>query len=458
MNTIVIIGAGFSGVALAMQLVRQKGTVPLRIALVDRANRMARGLAYDTRSPDHVLNAPAGKMSALGEDPTHFLRFIQARDASVEAHSFVLRGVYGDYLENLLESLEQSPPSNVSIERICAEATSIQAGTQGMQVSLSNGKMIDADKIVLAFGHLPPPHPFGETSEFFSSKRYIRNPWEMEALDAIPRDAPVLLIGTGLSALDVCMALLNASPKRMIHMISRRGLLPKAHRVGPQRTSGHSLPAIFSRPGASVRQLLRELRQHVRVLQEEGGDWREPLAQMRPCTHLHWQAWGAAERRRFLRHVQPYWDNHRHLAAPEPFRRFERALNAGNIRVHAGRISNFVMGEADVSAHLRLRGRNEQFRLDTAYVINCIGSNGDLHKTNNPLVSQLLKDGAIQSDELRLGIAVDENCRVLCSDGVALPNVYYIGPLLKARCWEATAVPELREFAARLGSTLMQAS
>ncbi|MGK5048987.1 FAD/NAD(P)-binding protein [Janthinobacterium sp. GB4P2] len=458
MKSIVIIGAGFSGVALVSQLVRQAGTAPLRIVLVNRSGSMARGLAYGTRSADHVLNVPAGNMSAVAEDSNHFLNFARSQDPSVQAHSFVLRRVYGDYLESMLKSAEQSLQSNLSLERITGEVESIETALGGQRITLVNGHVIEADKVVLAFGHFASPHPGAAATPFFAGHRYVRDPWSMAALDAIPHDAPVLLVGTGLSAIDVCMTLMNAAPARQIHMVSRRGLLPKAHRSGPPRRSSHALPEIFNAQGASLRQLFKAFRRHVRAIEAKDEDWREALNLLRPGTHILWQGWSDAERRRFLRHVQPYWDNHRHRAAPQPHGRFEEAVKAGQIQVHAGRIATFTEKNEGVSVLLRLRGSGAQRSLDAAYVVNCIGPDCDLRKTDSPLVKRLLMDGVIQPDRLGLGVAVDEECRVLSADGTKSVDMYYIGPLLRAQYWEATAVPELRKFASRLGAILLRAT
>ncbi len=261
-----------------------------------------------------------------------------------------------------------------------------------------------------------------------------------------PPDVPVLLIGTGLSAIDVCMTLMNASPGTDYP----HGVAPRPAAQGPPQRTAAPLLARAARDirhaGAPVRQLLKAFRQHARAIEAEGEDWREALNLLRPGTAVLWQGWSDAERRRFLRHVQPYWDNHRHRAAPRPHARFEEAVKAGRIQVHAGRIAAFTDTDEGVSVLLRLRGSGAQRSLDAAYVVNCIGPDCDLRKTGNPLVQRLLAEGAIQPDRLGLGIEVDEECRVVRADGGEAAEMYYIGPLLKARYWEATAVPELRRF------------
>ena len=51
---IVVVGAGFSGALTAVNLLRHAGGEPLRVTLLNRSGRMARGLAYGTASPEHL--------------------------------------------------------------------------------------------------------------------------------------------------------------------------------------------------------------------------------------------------------------------------------------------------------------------------------------------------------------------------------------------------------------------
>lgn len=451
MKTIVIIGAGFSGVALASQLAR-RAQDPLRIVLVNRSGNMARGLAYGTDSPDHLLNVPAGNMSAIAEDPSHFLRFAQSCDSATGPHSFVARSLYGDYLEALLASCSGSSHA-VTVERMHDEVAAITPADGGSRVKTASGRLVEADHVVLAFGHFPAPHPPMASNTLLADSRYLRDPWDAGAMAAIPDHAPVLIIGTGLSALDACLTLMKASSTRPVTLVSRRGLLPKAQRAAPQQHA-RALPAAFRQPGAAPRDLFSSLVRHCRQLATEGQDWRGALDQVRPGTQQLWQGWSQAQRRQFLRHVQPYWDNHRHRAAPGPHERFCTAVKAGLIRVHAGRIGAIEARADALTVHLRQRDGKET-ALQAPYVINCIGPSTRLRDADNALIGQLLADGLISPDPLGLGIAVDENGSVVGAGGSRVPGVYYIGPLLKARYWEATAVPELRQFASRLASHLL---
>ena len=62
------------------------------------------------------------------------------------------------------------------------------------------------------------------------SWRYAKDPWAAGALDVDP-DGEVLLLGTGLTMLDIAIALKEHGHRGVIHAVSRRGLLPQPHRV-----------------------------------------------------------------------------------------------------------------------------------------------------------------------------------------------------------------------------------
>jgi uncharacterized NAD(P)/FAD-binding protein YdhS len=69
---------------------------------------------------------------------------------------------------------------------------------------------------------------------------------------------------------------------------------------------------------------------------------------------------------------------------------------------------------------------------------------------------QLLKDGLISPDALGLGLRTSDAYECLDAEGESSTGLRYIGPLLKARYWEATAVPELRVHAEALARLLLK--
>jgi uncharacterized NAD(P)/FAD-binding protein YdhS len=67
-RTIVIVGGGFSGTVLAVNLLRHITDVPTRIVLIEREAEVGCGVAYAARSFPYLLNVPAGRMSATSGD------------------------------------------------------------------------------------------------------------------------------------------------------------------------------------------------------------------------------------------------------------------------------------------------------------------------------------------------------------------------------------------------------
>ena len=63
-NVVVIVGAGFSGTVLAVNLMRRPCATPSDIVLVERGPVMSRGIAYAERDIPYFLNVPAGRLSS----------------------------------------------------------------------------------------------------------------------------------------------------------------------------------------------------------------------------------------------------------------------------------------------------------------------------------------------------------------------------------------------------------
>jgi uncharacterized NAD(P)/FAD-binding protein YdhS len=453
----VIVGAGFSGALTAVNLLRLAPPEGLRVVLVNKSGRMARGIAYGTRSAEHVLNVPAGNMSALADDPEDFLRFCRWSDPGIEPSSFVSRRLYGTYLEALLAAAEHGGGEHAQLEREVGEVVSMKFDpvARRARVVLDDGRSINADHVVLAFGHFPPADPTVSTPGFYASDRYVRDPWAPGALRAIDAGESLLLLGSGLTAVDVALALRCSGEGGPVVCVSRRGLTPNAHRVSRGTHSSTDIQPLLQAMGRSTRSYLRALRRHVHDRTEVGDDWRDVLASLRPHTPALWQRLSEAERARFLRHVQPYWDVLRHRCAPEPFARYSELREAGQVRVVAARILAYEEDGEGVLVTLRPRGKRQAEQMRVSRVVNCTGPDSDLRRSRTPLVRDLLAHQLIQPDALGLGIAVDEHHAVLDGSGRASPVLHYIGPLLRARDWEATAVPELREHARRLAARLL---
>ena len=445
---VLIVGGGFSGTMLAVQLMRRN--LSLAIAVVDKASRPGRGLAYGTEHLSHLLNVPAGQMTALPEEPDHFVRWAQANYSSTtQSGSFLPRLVYGRYIESLFDdATSQGTAENPK----CFKDEAIGIGRSGSQfvVQLEQGEKLVAEVVVLATGNLPPSNPRIPGLPA-TGQPALPSAWSRDALDGIPQAGSVLLIGSGLTAVDVAVALDAKGYGGNIHVVSRHGLLPQCHK----RTEGWRQ---FWHEGSprTTRELFRLIRDEVEIALAEGVDWRTVIDTLRPVTQEIWKSLGHAEKTRFLRHVRAYWDTHRHRVAPEIDNTLNRLKAEGRLHIYAGRITNYAKQPNSVEVTLRLRGSEQQKRLSVDRVINCTGSETDCRRVHDRLLKSLFVEGLARPDDLFLGLNVNAEGFVLDFNGIPSRSLCAIGPPTKGGLWEAVAVPELRRQASELAEHLVR--
>lgn len=454
--TIAIVGAGFSGTLCAVNLLRVSRQRPLHILLIEKNSRHGRGLAYRTWDDNLVLNVPAGNMSALADEPTHFVQYCQSIDPAFNSGSFVSRRIYGDYLEWALQQEIDAHPEVVFTRRH-ADVHAIRGdGKKGFGIEFADGASVVAQRVVLALGHFAPQNP-GHFKDFYRSRFYVGNPWDFSALDKAGDGKPIALLGAAHTALDVLFRLTSQSDARKVYLISRRGLPLQPHRQHPQSPPVSGFPSFFENLQPTMRNYVRALRQRAKEHMEKGGDWRDVINSLRAHTGDIWQRMSLQERKRFLLHVVPYWDIHRHRLAPVAHLRLQQMIKSGQVEAIAGYVQGYDIDADVVNIAIRERGSDSSGKLrhmQVGHVINCTGPNYDIRTVDMPLIVQLRDEGYLRQDALKLGFDVNEQYQVLDAQGQAAQGLYYIGPMLKARYWEAIAVPELRVHARRLADIL----
>lgn len=438
--TIAVIGGGMTGTILAVQILRRR-VRGVRVCLFDLAAAFGQGLAYSTRHDGHLLNVPAGRMSAFADEDTHFLDWLRGRvavlpDGTVPAaSSFVPRHLYGAYGAELLEDAARDG----ALDRRRDEVVGLAEDGSGARITLASGAQMRADIVVLANGNFLPPRyrlPGGPRTA---------QAWDPDALTAIRPADPVLLMGSGLTMVDVAIALLDQGHRGPIHVLSRRGLLPRAHAATPLPP-----PEVLPPPAGGLVAMFRELRRRMRAAETAGADWRGVIDSLRPHTQAIWQALGPVQQTRFLRHARPWWDVHRHRMAPRIAARIASAMASGQLLPQAGRVTE---GAGSERVRILRRGGTAD-TLTIRHVIDCTGVAATLGAASDPLLQALFDAGLARPDAIGLGLDVTAEGAVINNDGQPSPWLLAAGPLTKGLLWEITAVPDIRIQAARMAERL----
>ena len=458
MKTIAVIGGGFCGTMTAVNLSRLSDE-PLRVVLINSKRPMGRGTAYGTRRAEHLLNVAARNMSALPDQPSHFVDWLQSRfeyaDTPVETlrELFAPRRVYGDYLSGLLATSINpiDARSQVRMEAMEDEAQAIEVKDGGeFCVCLSSGATVEADRVVLATGNQPPA-AFPSSSPLLYDPRYRSDPWDDWLSRLPPPGGTVVLLGTGLTMVDIVLTLADIEWRGNIVAVSRNGRLPKSHFRGiayedyvPDNAESLGL--------AGLRKLVKL---HCERLRQMSQNSAIAIDKLRPHTQKLWQSFSTDEKSEFLSKDAAEWNVTRHRIAAAVHGRVTDALESGSLRVIAGSIKEL----APLAQHIDVVLETADGKLERQagdLVINCTGPQLRFSQSPVPLSQSLIQEQLAAVDEMDMGLKVDDNFGVLEPDGSSTGRLFAIGPVLRGSLWETTAVPELRVQAMRLAEHLLQ--
>ena len=415
---VAIIGAGFSGTMAAVQLARRG----ISAVLIGRSPQAGKGVAYSTEDPAHLLNIPAAKMSAWPDRPDDFVKAIAGEGFGPD--DYVPRMLFGCYLRRILDGS--------AVTLIEGEALAVERSGGGYKVRLGDGRTIGVAALVLAPGNQPPDAlPFAKD---LPERLFATDPWGAAGRAAIgaavASGGDVLVVGSGLSMIDVALSLDSAGHRGRLVAVSRRGQMPRVS--FPLRSE---LPSSDLAPSGSLAELWRWVRQRTTEI-----DWRDAVDSVRPRTHILWQLLSESDQKRFMRHARPWWDVHRHRIAPQVGAIVAAMIASGRMEVLAGRIQSMRESEGGLEAAIRQRGKAEadaprQF----AVGINCTGPLHAISRTRDGVLRSLLDQGLAEPDQLGIGLKVDDQVRV-----IGAPRLWAMGSLGKARYWEIIAVPDIR--------------
>lgn len=422
--SVAIIGGGFSGALLAIRLAAGGGAV----RLIERNRRTGVGLAYGACDPHHLLNVPTTRME-LGLSPSFadwlpMQGFTPPSGVSL-SDAFAPRALFGRYVEERLGDAQ-------NIERIRGDAVRIE--TQPRAVVLADGRRIAADIVVLATGNRGPA-PLRHAHDHAHASP---DPWAHDAHAALDPQAPVLLVGAGLTMVDIALSLSARGHRGEMIALSRHGLLPARHQAG-----GAWSPFLQSADATTARGAFALVRRNLEAAIAQGTPWQRVMDAARPDVARVWGAWPQSERARFLRHARALWDTHRHRMAPQIADELDALRSSGRLRVMAGRLLGAEARDGMLDVSVRQRGATAPTTLTVARVINCTGPASDFAVIEDALFADLRRAGLIRADALRLGLET-RGSALVDAQGQASDWLFALGALTRPAYWEVTAVPEIR--------------
>jgi uncharacterized NAD(P)/FAD-binding protein YdhS len=124
------------------------------------------------------------------------------------------------------------------------------------------------------------------------------------------------------------------------------------------------------------------------------------------------------------------------------------------LTIHAGHIKEFIPRDERIEVIWRPRGTQRTRTQQFDRVINCTGPDYAIGRSTEPLWRNLVQCGLCVADSLGLGLRTGPNGAVVDADGWPGPHLFYVGPMLRADHWEATAAHELRGHAEKLAALL----
>ena len=441
---VAIVGAGASGTLLAIHLLRQRAA-PVAISLIERSGVFGRGVAYGATNPDHTLNVPAHLMGGVDQDDADgFVRWSAPAAAGDELArlrlAYPARGAYGDYLQHLLHRARADSAAANRCDLLAAEAVRVepiasQAGAPAFRVQFADAPALEADRVVLCLGNLPPPRLGAQ-----DAARVIEDPWLPGAFDVACAAARVVIVGTGLSMVDAVLDLERAGFSGTIVALSRHGCLPVA-----------DAPVVpypdFLAPGLAhlgIREVTRALRAEIRTAAARGIGWHSVIEAFRVHAGAIWIDLDERNRRRFLRHLRSPWLVVRHRLPPRHMRTLQAMIGAGRLQVRAARVLGVEDAASGCTVRILPRGAIRAETLATDVLINCTGPQSDFRRVRMPLLASLIETGQVRPDAYGLGLAVSDDLAAIGADGTPSDGLFVVGSHTRGRFWEVTAVPHIR--------------
>jgi uncharacterized NAD(P)/FAD-binding protein YdhS len=453
MADVAVIGGGAAGAAAFGELLAQfdGGTVHWIVG----QHAPGRGVAYATSDDRHLLNVRAAAMGVFQEHGEDFIQHASRQLGQVKGTDFLPRRMFGDFIQAQVGArIDAARRAGRSFRIHPGSAREIVSrGSDGHAVRVGADRWIEVSDVVLAVGALAQRPLRTVSTTALTGGAYELDPWRLDRHPQPPRR--VMVIGTGLTAVDTLLSAAVRWPHAELVAVSRHGLLPFTHSILPlaayaqQEALNGDLLACDG-PAAMFRRVRRAIEQ------ADDTEWRSIIDGMRPINAQLWQGLTHARRRQFLRHARWVWEAARHRMAPATGEAIYQLQEEGRLQVFAARVLD-VDGASPLQVTLRERSTQLVSTLEADLVIQATGLDTAVAYGAHELLSQLLRDGLAVADALQLGLLAQPDGQLTDAHGQPLPGLHAMGSLLRGNLWECTAMPEIRVAAHRLAVRLAQA-
>ena len=459
MKKIGIIGGGFSGIMTAVHLI-EKATIPLKIDVYDKENSFARGVAYNPISKKHILNVIASRMSAYLNKPDDFVDYVmgvnefQNFDRSIISNSFLPRYLYGDYLTQIWEKSKAVARSkNIEVNEYATEIEDINEIASGIEFLLSSGETRIYNTCVLATGNQLPSN-LKLPKSILESNLYSQNPWNSDVVKDIEGCKRIVILGNGLTMVDMVISLLEHSYKGEIISIS-----PNGFNILPHRHNGMKYEEFKKELSSEMglKDIFLQLKKHIRILRRFGISAEPIIDSLRPQTQEIWKRLSLPEKELFMRRFRHLWGVARHRIPLHMHDLIQKLRIDGSLKVIAGKLLDVEPSNQALRLKYLDKHSKSIKEIECDRLINCTGPESQIQNLQASILKRMLERGMIRQDELKLGIQTDTNTyQIQNPNGKYYNQIYTLGSNLRGELWESTAVGELRLQAERLAEVILK--
>lgn len=426
-NKIAVIGFGFCAKILISHLIAKDKKS--KFLIFDYKKENLQNHAFANFSPHYILNVSANNMSAFSNNKYDFCNFLQKNYPQIlnkiGESGHAPRHIYGEYIEEISSKYLNN---NQQISFIQKEVVTITTNSEAnFFITTKDNEKFEANKVVIATSFKQKTLPFSTPK----SGKIINKLWN-DSLNfhqnPLDNNSTCLIVGAGLSAVDVIVGLKNKNFTGKIFVNSRRGNFPKPH-ISEEFEKPDFIKATDAKNGIlflclKIRKFLKENKEF---------DLRHVVDSIRNITQELWHNLDNDNKKKLLR-LLPYWNIFRHRAPAQSIEIIEQMIKNKQLEIIKGKIESVEEKNGKIIANF------DNKKVTTDYLVNCLGFEFNPNKYN--LFKQMIDEKLLAPDIMMVKSANK--------------NIHLLGGLNIGKHFEITSVPSLRVDVENLAQHLQQ--